>query len=169
MPVTNAGGSGVAAGTVAHFAAATAPSGWIKANGAAISRAIYAKLFTAIGTTYGGGDGSTTFNVPDLRGEFIRGFDDGRGADISRNFGSGQNFATQAQSGRVDFSPMNGDYGAMRNTNSSGVFTTSGTLGNRPQGTGGTGSRRYLDINIGTLGATETRPRNIALLPCIKY
>lgn len=62
--------SGVPSGTVAHFAMNSAPSGWIKANGAAVSRTVYAELFAAIGTTYGVGNGSTTFNVPDLRGEF---------------------------------------------------------------------------------------------------
>jgi microcystin-dependent protein len=54
-------------GQVAFFAMSTAPTGWLKANGAAVSRTAYADLFAAIGTTWGVGDGSTTFNVPDLR------------------------------------------------------------------------------------------------------
>ncbi len=72
------------------FARSTAPSGYLKCNGAAISRTTYAALFSAIGTTFGAGDGSTTFNIPDLRGEFIRGWDDARGVDTSRVFGSWQ-------------------------------------------------------------------------------
>ena len=68
--------SSVPSGTVFHFAGQTAPAGWLKANGAAVSRTAYADLFAAIGTTYGAGDGRSTFNLPDLRGEFIRGWDD---------------------------------------------------------------------------------------------
>jgi microcystin-dependent protein len=82
------------AGTVIYTARSTAPTGYLKANGAAVSRTTYATLFSAIGTTYGGGDGSTTFNLPDLRGEFVRGLDDGRGVDTSRTLGSSQGDAT---------------------------------------------------------------------------
>lgn len=77
-------------GAVVSFARSTAPTGWLKANGAAVSRTTYADLFAAIGTTFGAGDGSTTFNLPDLRGEWIRGWDDARGVDASRAFGSFQ-------------------------------------------------------------------------------
>ena len=78
----------VSPGTVAHLARATAPVGWLKANGAAVNRTTYAALFAAIGTVYGAGDGTTTFLLPDLRGEFIRGFDDARGIDSGRAFNS---------------------------------------------------------------------------------
>jgi phage-related tail fiber protein len=78
------------AGCVMFFACRDAPNGWLKCNGAAISRTIYASLFDAIGSTFGNGDGSTTFNLPDLRGEFLRGWDDERGIDNKRNFGSWQ-------------------------------------------------------------------------------
>lgn len=78
------------AGMVASFARKTAPAGWLKANGAAISRTTFAGLFEAIGTTFGAGDGVTTFNIPDMRGEFVRGLDDGRGIDPGRLLGSGQ-------------------------------------------------------------------------------
>ncbi len=61
------------AGMVSAFAMSSAPVGWIKCNGAAVSRIAYAELFAAIGTEWGAGDGFNTFNVPDLRGEFIRG------------------------------------------------------------------------------------------------
>lgn len=78
------------AGAVQFFAMSTAPTGWMKANGAAVSRATYARLFGRVGTTFGAGDGSTTFNLPDLRGEFIRGWDDGRTVDSGRTFASVQ-------------------------------------------------------------------------------
>ena len=66
------------------------PTGWLKCNGALLSRTTYAALFAVIGTTYGAGDGSTTFALPDLRGEFLRGLDDGRGVDGGRALGSAQ-------------------------------------------------------------------------------
>lgn len=81
---------GKAPGDVFYTARSTAPAGSLKANGAAISRTAYAALFAVIGTTYGGGDGFNTFNLPDLRGEFLRGVDDGRGVDANRALGSGQ-------------------------------------------------------------------------------
>ena len=67
------------AGLMAFFAADAAPAGWLECNGSAVSRTTYAALFAAIGTEYGVGDGTTTFNLPDLRGEFMRGWDNGRG------------------------------------------------------------------------------------------
>lgn len=86
----------VPSGTVLYFAGSAAPAGWLKANGAAVSRTAYAALFAAIGTTYGAGDGRSTFNLPDLRGEFLRGWDDGRGVDAGRVFGSAQAHALQS-------------------------------------------------------------------------
>jgi len=61
-------------GMVGYFGNTTPPTGWLQCNGAAVSRATYAALFTAIGTVYGSGDGSTTFNLPDARGMFLRGW-----------------------------------------------------------------------------------------------
>ena len=66
------------------------PGGWLKCNGDIVSRTQYAALFAAIGTRFGAGDGSTTFALPELRGEFIRGWDDGRGVDSARTMGSVQ-------------------------------------------------------------------------------
>ena len=60
------------AGMVMYFANATVPQGWLQCNGAVISRATYVDLFSAIGTVYGTGNGSTTFNLPDFRGQFLR-------------------------------------------------------------------------------------------------
>lgn len=77
-------------GMVAAFDMDTAPPGWLKRNGADVSRTAYAKLFAKIGTRHGAGDGSTTFNVGDSRGVFIRGLDEGRGIDPGRLLGSHQ-------------------------------------------------------------------------------
>lgn len=89
-PVSDAATEAAPPGVISYTAAESAPTGWLKANGAAVSRATYAKLFAAIGTYYGTGDGSTTFNVPDMRGYHIRSLDDGRGVDSGRVRGSSQ-------------------------------------------------------------------------------
>jgi microcystin-dependent protein len=74
----------VPVGVVVPFAGSTSPAGWELCYGQAISRTTYAGLFTTIGTTYGSGDGSTTFNVPDLRGRVSAGKDDMGGTAASR-------------------------------------------------------------------------------------
>jgi microcystin-dependent protein len=61
------------AGVINQYAGAAAPSGWLLCDGSPVSRSTYAALFSAIGTTYGAGDGSTTFNLPDLRGRVLIG------------------------------------------------------------------------------------------------
>jgi microcystin-dependent protein len=136
-------------GCVAHFAMNAPPTGWLKANGAAVSRTTYAALFTAIGTTFGTGDGSTTFNVPDLRGEFTRGWDDGRGVDTARAFGSAQADEFKSHTHAQDATTIRTTVGAAVNVD--------GSVG---RATGGT---------TAATGGTETRPRNIALLACIKF
>jgi microcystin-dependent protein len=81
-------------GVIAAFGGSTAPVGWLLCNGQAVNRTTYADLFTAIGTTYGTGDGSTTFNVPDLRGRVAAGVDSGAGR-ISSNNALGNSAGTQ--------------------------------------------------------------------------
>jgi phage-related tail fiber protein len=146
-------GTASAAGEVAYFAINTAPSGYLKANGAAISRSTYSTLFAAIGTTFGVGDGSTTFNVPDLRGEFIRGWADGRSVDTGRTFGSfqDQSFASHTHSESTS------------NSNNVTTYAYSSGEGAMNVNSGLTGT------TTGAAGGTETRPRNIALLACIKF
>lgn len=82
--------SGRTPGEIATFAMTTVPAGWLECDGSTVSRTLYPSLFTAIGTTYGAGDGSTTFGIPDLRGQFVRGWDHGKGVDSGRVFGSAQ-------------------------------------------------------------------------------
>lgn len=143
------------AGTVIPHAASAAPFGFVKCNGAAISRTTYADLFAAIGTTFGGGDGSTTFNVPDLRGEFIRGWDDGRGVDSGRGFGSFQNH--QYEDHYHNYNDHRGGYSYQ--SHYSGPNTTTYEYDT-------TRSTTY--AQNGNRGS-ETRPRNVALLYCIKF
>jgi microcystin-dependent protein len=72
------------AGTVNPYAGSTAPTGWLLSYGQAVSRTTYANLFAVLSTTYGVGDGSTTFNLPDLRGRVVAGEDDMGGTAASR-------------------------------------------------------------------------------------
>lgn len=123
------------------------PAGYLIEDGAAVGRVAYATLFAAIGTTYGAGDGATTFNLPDSRGEFWRGLDLGRGVDVGRALGAGQ--ADQFREH---------DHGA----------------GGSGHDTGGSGRLTYLGISdggqrTGKAGGNETRPRNLAKIPLIKY
>lgn len=68
-------------GAVIPYAGSAPPKGWLLCDGSPISRELYPDLFTAIGTNWGQGDGSSTFNIPDLRGQFLRGVDNGAGKD----------------------------------------------------------------------------------------
>ncbi len=76
--------TGVPPGSLMAYAGTTEPTGWLLCYGQAVSRTTYADLFAAIGTTYGVGDGSTTFTLPDLRGRVIAGQDDMGGVSANR-------------------------------------------------------------------------------------
>lgn len=84
---------GVPTASVQAFAGSTAPAGWLLCAGQAVSRSTYADLFAAIGTTYGAGDGSTTFGLPDLRGRVIAGVDNMGGTAASRLTSAGSGVA----------------------------------------------------------------------------
>ncbi len=148
----------IPAGAVMAFAMSTAPTGWLKCNGIAVSRTTYAALFAAIKTTFGGGDGSTTFNLPDLRGEFARGWADDRAgiADSGRTFGSAQEEGIKEHSHLIGVSITPRGTGAdtaTLNGTSDSFYDGDGT-GKTPLETPST--------------PDETRPRNVALLYCIK-
>lgn len=160
-------------GMVAFFARTTPPSGWLKANGAAVSRTTYAALFAAIGTTFGAGDGRTTFNLPDLRGEFIRGLDDGRNIDRERRLGTAQGDAIRNITGKLDGSAMGSGNQVLE-----GKMIASGAIGTTYQqrqwsgDQGGWGEQSVsfdFDASRVVPTASENRPRNVALLACIKY
>ncbi|WP_065425337.1 phage tail protein [Neisseria elongata] len=162
-------------GQIAFFAGSSAPAGWLKANGAAVSRALYAALFAAIGTTYGAGDGSTTFNLPDLRGEFMRGWDDGRGIDRGRAFGSAQGDAIRNITGEAKFG-YDGDtvYDHNAAASTSAIYypnrKVQDTVNNMSLFSNAANNWRPLvfDASRAVPTADENRPRNIALLACIK-
>lgn len=154
--------NGEIAGQIAYFATQNAPDGWLKANGALLSRANFSNLFASIGTIYGAGDGATTFQLPDLRGEFIRAFDDGRGVDTSRSFGSLQSDEFGAHEHTVTGPTGHTHATEFGQTNVSAVFSY---IPDSVYGSGG-----YIDIwRAASTGGSETRPRNVAMLACIKY
>lgn len=137
------------AGEIAFFAMLNPPTGWLIADGRAVSRATYSKLFSAIGTLYGSGNGSTTFNLPDLRGEFVRGFDAGRNVDPGRVFATTQQDALQ---NHYHNTPVSNGIGGER--------LILGDLNQAP-GVLPTGTV------VGARTANETRPRNISMSGCI--
>ncbi|MFC3873804.1 phage tail protein [Neisseria musculi] len=172
------------AGTVAYFAGHTPPAGWLKANGAQVSRTVYAALFAAISTTYGAGNGSTTFTLPDLRGVFPRGVDDGRGIDSGRGLGTYQphrlaehRHATGWRHGTTgnEFALIRSEWAGLHNVTadaaSNNVAVNYGHQENYTHAAGSSyahsndryaTSRAYYDVQA------ETRPTNVALLACIK-
>jgi microcystin-dependent protein len=82
--LTSGGTGGVPSGTIMAFAGSTAPSGWLICDGSAVSRTTYSNLFSTVSTNYGAGNGSTTFNLPDLRGRTIFGMDNMGGTAANR-------------------------------------------------------------------------------------
>ena len=172
----------VPTGSVHMMATTTAPSGYLKCNGAAVSRTTYADLFAIIGTTHGEGNGSSTFNVPDLRGEFVRGWDDGRGVDSGRNFASSQTDQNKQHNHGVTDNGHNhsindpGHIHQIEYSNShsgDGVIEESGVglSGTEPTLSATTGitiNNATTGISINNDGGSEARPRNIAMMYVIK-
>lgn len=158
-------------GLVSYFPMASPPEGWLICNGQAVSRTTYADLFAVIGTTYGSGNGSTTFNVPELRGEFIRGLDLDRGIDEDRELGSFQDQDVKAHTHTGSTSSDGAhthEYAAA--TAQVGVLLASGssyrlTLIADETLTAGAHSHT---VTIPSSGGTESRPRNLAMVACIK-
>jgi len=188
----------VPTGSVHMMATTTAPSGYLKCNGTAISRTTYAALFAIIGTTHGAGDGSSTFNVPDLRGEFVRGWDDSRGIDNGRNFGTSQSdnnkqhnhtaSSTITDPGHFHYiasdEAINGSNNRLENKTGQDLrFATGGFVGNDSRqdyvaaavtGAADTGRSEVkttgisASVTVANSAAGESRPRNIAMMYVIK-
>lgn len=150
------------AGTILFHGENTAPDGYLECDGSAVSRTTQATLFGVIGTRFGGGDGSTTFNLPDLRGVFVRGWDNGRGIDTGRGFGSAQDDSIpdhthvwRAESGQDGQNINRSDPDGNAPTNDGGY--NRGVQGIAPSSLQG-----VTDVT------SEMRPRNLATLPIIK-
>lgn len=148
----------VPTGSTQMFAGTSAPRGWLIADGRAVSRTTYAALFAVIGTTYGSGDGSTTFNLPDMRGVVVRGVDRGRGLDPSRVQGSyqGDVYASHSHSNSVTIQNSGGHtHIAAGTTEQSGEHSHSYVYRNTERSGGGSeniGSNSTIVGNTGLAG-----------------
>jgi phage-related tail fiber protein len=176
---------GVPPGAIMDFAMPTAPAGWLECNGAAISRTTYAALFAAIGGYWGVGDGSTTFNLPDFRGAFRRGWDHGRGLDVntsSRTFASYEADGFKSHTHSVSDpghthgvgDPGHAHGGVITGLTTGDLAPQAGGFGLASGGTAAAGTGIWIgaaatNISITANGSNETAPRNYAVLPCIKY
>jgi microcystin-dependent protein len=172
------------AGDIKWSAATFAPSGrWIGADGAAVSRTTYADLFTAIGTTYGAGNGSTTFNVPNLLGKFVQG---AGGPSLGATGGSANSITVSHTHTGPDHTHTGPSHQHAQNvsagfTGGSGVRTDYDTdfsgaaafpqgintdaAGTGATGSGGTGATG----SSGSSGTNANLPPYIALWPYIRY
>ena len=150
-------------GSIVAMATRVVPTGYLECNGNTLSRTTYSKLFSVVGTTFGAGDGATTFNLPDLRGEFIRGLDSGRGVDQSRQIGTQQGDAIRNITGEFQSTDDNITANVLK-----GAFYYTGRAAGT--GAGGSGSEPVVgfDVSRQVPTANENRPRNIALLYIIK-
>lgn len=131
-------------------------AGWLKCNGAVVLRSLYPRLFNKIGTTFNtGGELATQFRLPDARGVFVRGFDDGRGFDPGRSMGSYQADALGAHNHISGNPVVGGAYGAI-NTGFPLLYLDATNPGS-------------LYPYTSTTGASETRPKNITAVYWIRY
>ncbi|MCD9569431.1 phage tail protein [Pseudomonas protegens] len=149
-------------GAIQAFACTNAPTGWLVADGSQVLRANYPALLAITNGAFGWGNGTTTFNLPDMRAEVIRGLDLGRGINAGRALGSIELDAMQGH-GHFNTNQVIGSSGGSGEFLSHNNGVSSSTSANRilaPADLAGFGAVRV---------ATETRMRNVALLYCIKY
>lgn len=167
-----ASSSGAGPGQFLLNAAAEPLPGTLECNGAAISRTTYAALFGKIGTAYGAGDGETTFNVPESRGIFPRGWDNGRGIDIGRVFGSLQQGSLQTfdvgSNGVTSLSTDSASSGAAQNSLKLDYLASGATYP-------GAKLSDVSSVSVSAIGNTGgggfgiVRPSNFTAFFCIKY
>lgn len=154
-------------GFVLPFYGETAPPGTLACDGSEISRETYHELFTVLGTKAGAGDGSTTFNLPDFRGCFIR----GTGGNAAA-LGVEQGDAIREISGSFSLRRLSAANG-MEMTNASGVFSLSDSKETHNTVSSNTTERQAQVVNFisskAVPTAAENRPVNVALLWCIIY
>lgn len=189
-------------GMVSFFAGVSVPPGWLRLNGSILTRASYPGLFayaqqydglitdsdwyaSSLYGRFSAGDGNTTFRIPDLRGEFLRAWDNGRSVDTSRVIGSLQSSQNLLHNHPIsDPGHSHGIYDPshahqQKRDDNTG---TSGGAGNPDSNYGNLeyGATSYSTTGIGIYGAltgistvsvggNESRPRNVALNLCIKY
>ena len=172
----NTGNTGVPAGCIMPYVGTTAPTDYLICDGSAVSRTTYANLFAVIGTSFGAGDGTTTFNLPDFRGRFMRGIDGSAGNDpdnatrvasnaggnTGNNIGSLQsdNYLSHSHGFLVNGSNTGSNYALSYNylasaANGAQMWTSPSSITNT--------------VSIQAAGGTETRPKNVYVNYIIKY
>lgn len=181
------------AGLIMAYGGATTPTGWLLCDGSAVSRTTYANLFSAIGTSWGSGDGFTTFNIPDCRGLFLRGVSGGSGRDpdaasrtaVNPGGNSGNSVgsyeADQYRSHSHGVSDPGHSHTALCNNSGPGGETRILSVG--PGGAGNAGGSAATITNSGSSGiqpantgvsinlsgGNETRPINVNVNYIVKY
>ena len=148
---------GTPVGSIDYFAMATPPAGYLKADGSQVGRETYPDLFAAIGTTFGSGDGSTTFNLPDLIDRFAEG---------------SSTPGVKREAGLPNIAGVVGPIDDYSSSNLTGSFYNAGAIGyDATSGNTGNGWKLGFDASRSNpiYGASETvQPPSLTLLPCIK-
>lgn len=176
-----ASGGGAPSGSYLWHAGATAPSGYLVCDGSAVSRSAYPALFAAIGTIYGPGDGSATFNLPDPRGRVLRALDLDKGIDPGRGLGTAQ---ADALGAHRHTGATQGGGSHSHSATISGVILQADTINGMAKDGGDDrygvipGSSPAVTVNpagshnhtfeTADFGGTETRMANVSALLCIK-
>lgn len=160
--------SGIPSGTLAWYSGTSAPSGWLVGDGSAVNRTTYAALYAVTGNAFGQGDGSTTFNLPDCEGRFIRGRDNAAGTDPDA--GSRTAMATGGNTGdnvgSVQADAMQGHQHTYTKEGGSGSY--SGGIVGSEGGTNNTSSPVTDGVNGTPRTSSETRPKNFYMTCIIK-
>lgn len=159
-------------GTIIAYAGDTAPAGWLLCNGQTVSRSTYAALYSVVGNRFGYGNNSSTFNVPDFRGQFLRGRAAGSGNDPDRNSRSAMNTggATGDAVGSIQ-GDMLGSHGHPYNDIYHSEYNGAvGLPSNRGSGDTDGDNRGYeIGRTTSNSGGNETRPVNAYVNYLIKY
>jgi len=153
-----AAGAATLTGEIKIWSTNSAPSGWVECDGSELNRTTYADLYAVIGDTFGEGNGSTTFNVPDFRGRFLRGWDNTAGNDpdaASRTaMNTGGNTGDNIGSVQEDaFKSHSHTYNVGSTSSGSNPLQTENTTGTR---------------STNSTGGNETRPKNAYVMFIIK-
>src|SRR6056300_82416 len=154
---TGGGAELIPSGTIVAYGAASAPTGWLLCDDSAVSRTTYARLFAVIGTGYGTGDGSTTFNVPDLRDKVPlgKGTNNSTLGTTTGSAAASSVLASASKSG-VTTAASNTGTGTTGSANTGTSTTGTGTTGTGTTGTGTSGNSTSTTVASTTANATST-------------
>jgi microcystin-dependent protein len=171
-----AGGGGAETGSIITYTSDVAPTNYLLCDGAAISRTTYAALYAIVGDAYGNGDGATTFNLPDLRGRFLRGKDGAAGNDpdaAGRTALNGGNSGDALGSYQVDENKSHSHNVRIHTSNTANTnLNTANSFSQRTSGNDPYGNTQAAQVGRNLnydSGGSESRPKNINVNYMIKY